>query len=664
MTPKSHTRIAIISEHASPLATLGGTDSGGQNVYVNQIARHLPRHNFAVDIFTRRDARSLPEVVELAEGVRLIHVPAGPPHFIAKEGLLPLMDDFTRFVIGYSRRFSYALLHANFWMSALVAADVKRATGIPFVVTFHALGRVRRRHQGEADGFPDDRFAIEERVVREADAIIAECPQDHEDLCALYRADPQRITMIPAGFDPQEFAPMNQTVARLALNLPLERPLLLQLGRMVPRKGVANVIRSLRHLRDGHGVTAQLMVVGGEADEPDPQLTPEIGRLQAIAAEEGVADQVTFVGRRGRHLLRHYYNAADIFISTPWYEPFGITPVEAMACGTAVIGSQVGGIQYTIRDGETGYLVPPKDPAALAEKAARLLQDPDLRRQMGEAGVRRANELFTWAKVTRSIAELYHQVASRQHDQRTPQQEELHLIERSFSASMALLQHARQILPQDIHAAAWLISRCFASGGKVLVCGNGGSAAEAQHLAAELVGRFKLANRPGLPALALTADTAVLTAWSNDIGYDDVFARQVQAFGQPGDLLLGFSTSGQSPNLVQAFKAAQRQGLTRVALLGGDGGAVAKLSDKAIVIPTADAQRVQEAQVLVLHLLCELVELWLPKHATQTANGRPTNGKNGGNGHYPYRIHGKRNGRIPPVTAAPEVKGIQGIDKV
>lgn len=640
------TRIAIISEHASPLAALGGADSGGQNVYVSQIVQHLPQFGFAVDVFTRCDDESLPEVVTLADNVRLIHVPAGPPRFVPKEELLPLMDTFTRFVIRYSQKHAYALLHANFWLSALAAADVKRATGIPFVVTFHALGRVRRCHQGEADGFPDERFAIEERVVQEANAIIAECPQDQEDLCQLYHADPRRIAMIPAGFDPTEFAPMTQSVARVGLNLPLDEPLLLQLGRMVPRKGVANVIRSLRHLRQTHGIVARLLVVGGEADDPDPELTPEIGRLQAVANEEGVADQVTFVGRRGRKVLKRYYNAADVFISTPWYEPFGITPVEAMACGTAVIGSKVGGIQFTVCDGETGYLVPPKDPAALAEKTAHLLKNPSLRQQMGRAGVHRANALFTWDKISCSMADLFRQVMANMNVLESKavglptKGDDLRLIDHTFTASLSLLQHAREVLPNDIYAGARRISRCFSRGGKLLVCGNGGSAAEAQHLAAELVGRFKLANRPGLPAVALTADTAVLTAWSNDIGYDDVFARQVQALGAPGDLLLAFSTSGQSRNLIQAFKVARRQGLTCLAVLGSGGGDLAQLADKAIIIPADDSQRVQEAQVLVLHLLCELVELWLPQSKaahndapslTLSANGR--NGLHGPNGH-------------------------------
>src|SRR3954463_11195705 len=150
-------RIALISEHASPLVALGGVDSGGQNVYVGQVARHLATRGWAVDGFTRRDSATLPDVVAWAPGVRVIHVPAGPPHVVPKEELLPFMGAFTEYVLGCARERRYDLLHANFWMSGLVAAEIKRVLGIPFVVTFHALGQVRRQHQGEADPPPGGR---------------------------------------------------------------------------------------------------------------------------------------------------------------------------------------------------------------------------------------------------------------------------------------------------------------------------------------------------------------------------------------------------------------------------------------------------------------------------------------------------------------------------
>jgi glycosyltransferase involved in cell wall biosynthesis len=216
--------------------------------------------------------------------------------------------------------------------------------------------------------------------------------------------------MIPCGFDPDEFGPMDKRQARLALGVDPNERVVLQLGRMVPRKGVDNVIRALGRLRSQHGLEARLLVVGGEARDPDPALTPELGRLWKIAQAEGVADAVRFVGSRGRHELRQYYCASDVFVTTPWYEPFGITPIEAMACGTPVIGAAVGGIKYTVRDGETGFLVPPHDPDALADRLACLFQDRELLRQFGRRGIHRARTLFTWQQVAKAMASLYEDV--------------------------------------------------------------------------------------------------------------------------------------------------------------------------------------------------------------------------------------------------------------
>lgn len=608
-------RIALISEHATPLGIFGGVDSGGQNVYVGQVAKHLAAIGYEVDVFTRRDNPELPEVVEWHNGVRIIHVAAGPPTCLCKEDLLPYMEEFTAYILAFmdrqdasSYRSTYDLIHANFWMSALVAAEIKRSRFIPFVVTFHALGRVRRFYQREADKFPDERFAIEDRIIREADHIIAECPQDREDLLHLYNADPARISVIPCGFDACEFWQINKVRARATLGLPLEERLILQLGRMVPRKGVDNAIRGFAHLLKNYQIAARLLIVGGEADIPDPNRTPETGRLMAIAKSEGVAQYVTFIGRRGREVLKYYYSAADIFVTTPWYEPFGITPIEAMACGTPVIGSNVGGIKFTVKDGETGYLIPPDEPRILGDRLAFLYQNQSLLSLFGQQAMRHANQRFTWQKVTSAIASLYEDVLAAGQLHHEQEINQLALIDSAFNTAILAFQQSQQILAPAIKSAAQRLSACFAGGGKVLVCGNGGSAADSQHFAAELVGRFRTPYRAGLPAIALTADTTLLTAWSNDVGYEDIFARQVETFAQPGDILIGISTSGRSQNLITAFQVAHRLNITCIALLGGDGGELLKLADLAIRVPAFDPQRIQEVQLLVLHLLCELVE--------------------------------------------------------
>lgn len=603
-------RIAMISEHASPLAAPGGVDSGGQNVYVGQLARHLAAVGYEVDIFTRRDNEALPEMAEWVQGVRIIHVTAGPPTFVRKEDLLPYMDELTAGVLRHvrKRRRSYDLAHANFWMSGLVASELKRAVGLPFVITFHALGRVRRTSQQAADQFPDARFAIEDRIVAEADHVIAECPQEEADLLNHYNADPARITVIPGGFDPAEMWPISKELARVSLGLPPGEPVILHVGRMVPRKGVDNVIRGFARLVQRHEIAARLLVVGGETNEPDPVATPELGRLMDIAREEGISDRVVFVGRRGREVLKYYYSAAEVFVTTPWYEPFGITPVESMACGTPVIGSNVGGIKFTVRDGEAGYLVPPNDPDAVAERIAHLHAHPRLASVLRRQAIQRANDLFTWRHVADGVAALYERTVASGSPARRAQASRLALVDNGFEALREALREARRHLRERIVEASDVIGNAFAGDHKALVCGNGGSAADAQHLVGELVGRFKAQGRAGLPAIALTADSVVLTAWANDAGYDDVFARQVEALGRPGDVLVAISTSGRSRNVVRALEAARRAGMRSVALLGHGGGECQALADVAVTVPSTDTQHIQEVHTAILHMMCELVE--------------------------------------------------------
>jgi glycosyltransferase involved in cell wall biosynthesis len=402
-------RIALISEHASPLATIGSVDAGGQNIYVKHIARGLADAGHHVDVLTRRDDASLPVVVDMRPGVRVVHIDAGPPQFVPKEQLLPHMPAFIRSSQGLLQNsVPYDVIHANFFMSGLVGLRLRETLGVPMVMTFHALGLVRREHQGSADGFPAARIDIERRIVRRAERLIAECPQDRLDLMRLYDASAQRISMVPCGVDLSVFAPASRIAARRELGLRPDEFVVLQLGRLVPRKGVDNVIRAVAQM-DGT-VPVRLLVVGGESPIPDERATPEIGRLRAVARECGVADRVSFIGHRQREQLRSCYAAADVFATTPWYEPFGITPLEAMACGTPVVGSAVGGIQYSVVDGVTGFLVPPHDPAALARRLALLRDNPTLAATLGRAGVRRVRSMFTWERVARELADVYETV--------------------------------------------------------------------------------------------------------------------------------------------------------------------------------------------------------------------------------------------------------------
>jgi len=408
-------RIAMISEHASPLAAVGGVDAGGQNIYVAKVCERLADAGHHVDVYTRRDDAALDQVVRLRTNLHVFHVDAGPPTFVPKEHLLEHMPAFAAEVERCARRRGgYDIIHANFFMSGWVARQLKRSLGLPYVITFHALGRVRLHHQKQADSFPPERLTIEDDLVTGADAadlVIAECPQDKHDLARWYRADGARVRVVPCGVDLQEFRPLDRRAARSALGLSPDEFIVLQLGRLVPRKGVDNVIRALAHLDPTR--RARLLVVGGDARDPEAMTTPELGRLREVAAQCGVAPRVSFVGQRRRDELAQYYAACDVFVTTPWYEPFGITPLEAMACERPVIGSRVGGIKYSVVNGRTGFLVPPHDPQALAARLMQLQDDPMLAMSLSRAGARRARISFTWDKVATSLCAHYQDALRR-----------------------------------------------------------------------------------------------------------------------------------------------------------------------------------------------------------------------------------------------------------
>ena len=405
-------RIAFISDHASPLACIGTVDTGGQNVYVAQLAKYLVRQGYLVDVYTRRDNAETDEIVNSEKGLRVIHIKAGPEYNIAKEDLLWFMPEFRdnmiRFIV--CNHLHYELIHANFFMSGLVACDIKKELDIPFVITFHALGRIRRIHQAEKDKFPEERIDIEEMIVREANHIIAECPQDRDDLIAHYRASPRNISIVPCGFSSSEFYPIEKSVARSILGLPQDQHILLQLGRMVERKGIDNVIKSMAYLKDISDKNFRLIIVGGDAERMEDSSCSEYKRLLTIARRLKVADEVEFAGRRDRDKLKFYYNAADLFITTPWYEPFGITPLEAMACGTPVIGANVGGIKFSVKDGITGGLVPPRQPKKLADKIQDIIGNQAILNTMGLNAIKHVNTWFTWARIAEQVHELYQYV--------------------------------------------------------------------------------------------------------------------------------------------------------------------------------------------------------------------------------------------------------------
>src|SRR6266571_5352572 len=411
------TWIAFLSEHASPIARLGGADAGGQNVYVDEVSRNLARRGYAVDVFTRRDCPETPEVIDWAPGVRVVNLSAGPLEPRPKDQLWPFMAEFRDAFLRFMERDEthYNLIHGNFWMSGWVATELQRRLDIPAIQIFHAMGKTKRRHQRFVDTSPGDRIAAELQVIRDVDRVIAQCPSERSELINDYGADPGKIVLIPSAVNIKTFQPVARDKARRKIGLDTDGHVIVYVGRMLPRKDIRNIVRALALLMQQKETytTPQpitLLVVGGESTKPDPIATPEIGELQRLAAGLGVSDHVRFIGKRQPDVLRYYYGAGDVAVTTPWYEPFGLTPLEAMACGRSVVGSAVGGITYTIKDGETGLLVPPRNPKALADRLHYLFSHPELCIQMGQAARARVEHEFTWSIVAMRTAALYETV--------------------------------------------------------------------------------------------------------------------------------------------------------------------------------------------------------------------------------------------------------------
>ena len=406
------TRIAFLSEHASPIAVLGGADAGGQNVYVSELSRNLARRGFAIDVYTRRENPDTPEIVEMEPGVRVVHLKAGPVEPCSKDELWPSMPEFRDSLLRFMERDEthYDVIHSNFWMSGWVATELRRRLDIPVVQIFHAMGKTKRRHQRKVDTSPGNRIKTELNVIAGVDKIIAQCPNERIELVDDYGADPDKIALIPSAVNTKFFNPVKQAVARQYIGLEAGRKIIVYVGRMLPRKDIRNIVRALALLVrqcESEQDAPLLMIVGGESEQPDPVATPEIGELQKLATELGVVDHVRFIGKRQPELLRYYYSAADVVVTTPWYEPFGLTPLEAMACGRPVIGSAVGGLTFTIQDGKTGLLVPPRDPHALAASLQRLLDQPELCKHMGAAARKRVEREFSWPIVAMRTGALY-----------------------------------------------------------------------------------------------------------------------------------------------------------------------------------------------------------------------------------------------------------------
>jgi D-inositol-3-phosphate glycosyltransferase len=379
-------RIHLVSEHASPLALLGTVDAGGQNVHVAALAKNLQALGAKVVVHTRRDDPSLPRRVTLETGVVVEHVDAGPPVPIPKDELLPHMAQFADELERSWNRVTPDVVHAHFWMSGLAAMDAGARTGIPVAQTFHALGAEKQAHQGSADRSPAPRLEAERWLAANVDQLIPTTAREFRTLVEM-GGHPDRMTVVPCGVDLELFRADGPVWPRAT-----GRARIVCVSRLVPRKGIGDVIRAAAKLPD-----VELLIAGGP---PESMLFEDdyARTLLSLIDDLGVSDRVRLLGAVERPWVPSLMRSADIVCCTPWYEPFGMVALEAMACGAPVVASCVGGLAETVVDGHTGILVPPRQPRSIQAAIEVLLHDPARRRAMGSSALRRALS-YAWPTI-------------------------------------------------------------------------------------------------------------------------------------------------------------------------------------------------------------------------------------------------------------------------
>ena len=406
----------MLSYHTCPLATLGGKDTGGMNVYVRDLTRDLGRLGVHVDVFTRSQDEHVPHVLhDLGFGNRVVHIPAGPETPLPKKDLSAYLPQFVEGIKHFAseKGIRYDLIHSHYWLSGLAAESLQTAWGIPFVHMFHTLGEMKNRiarSPEEKEG--DYRLDGERRVLEHAERIIAATMAEKAQLEWLYKADGRKISIIPPGVDISHFYPIPVDEAKSYIGLPLNERMILFVGRIEPLKGVDTIIRAMAHLKlsdisKRHPV--HLAIIGGDPNASPEEMNAEMLRLQQMCHDLCMDRMVVFLGKRGQDTLPYYYSAAEALVMPSHYESFGMVALEAMACGTPVIASQVGGLAFLVQDGVTGYSIPDQDPDALADSLKKLLGDSSAREEMGKRAAEYARE-YSWPLISTQILDVYKEI--------------------------------------------------------------------------------------------------------------------------------------------------------------------------------------------------------------------------------------------------------------
>ena len=407
----------MLSYHTCPLATLGGKDTGGMNVYVRDLTRQLGTVGLHVDVFTRSQDEHVPHVLHnLRYGNRVVHVPAGPEFPLSKEEMAGYIPDFVEGILDFaeSKNLQYDIIHSHYWMSGIAAGDLKASWEVPIVHMFHTLGvmkqRVARATGEEVEG--EYRLNGEREVLQIADRIVAATPAELAQLQWLYQSDIKKAVVIPPGVDLSRFYPISKDEAKEFIGIPPCDQMLLFVGRIEPLKGLDTLIKAIALMRC-QGIFEKrplcVCIIGGNPDASEDLMNAEMNRIQELRERYDLEDIVNFLGKVDQDALPYYYSAAEAVVMPSHYESFGMVALEAMACGTPVVASQVGGLAFLVQDGETGYTVPTGEPEALAARLTELIENSELRKKLGNQAGKFARD-YSWEIIAGKIIKLYEEV--------------------------------------------------------------------------------------------------------------------------------------------------------------------------------------------------------------------------------------------------------------
>lgn len=383
------------------------------NVYVRDLTKALGRRGVGVDVFTRSQNEHIPHVLhDLGYGNRVVHIPSGPEYPIPKPQLTDTIPEFIERVREFagSKKINYDLIHSHYWLSGLAALELRREWDIPIIHMFHTLAEMKNR----VARFPEEtasdlRLEAERRLLDEADRVIAPTQAELAQLQWLYRADANRIVVVPPGVDTARFYPISKDEAIEFIGSDDKSCRLLYVGRIEPLKGIDTLLEAMAIMK-GEGFLAKhplcLAVIGGDPGASEEEMTREMERLKQLRSTLGIGDMTMFLGKQDQDTLQYYYSAADVVVVPSHYESFGMVALEAMASGTPVVASETGGLAYLVKDGETGYHVPAGNPQALAQRLVQILENDDLRAQLGVQAAEYAKE-FSWTIIVDQILEMY-----------------------------------------------------------------------------------------------------------------------------------------------------------------------------------------------------------------------------------------------------------------